>query len=243
MPRILFVDDEPSILEGLRDTLRGEPFELLTATSGAEALAMMGQGSIDVLVTDDEMPGMRGVDLVSEVHRRHPDVVKLMLTGKARLDSAITAINEAQIFRFLTKPCASETLRAALRVALTQRALAAVSNRILEFSRGAPPAPVASSSLAPAPSSGSAEPAHGPIEAKSDPLSRLPERDREALSPREREILRAVLSGKGTKDVARAFFISIHTARNHLKTIYRKLDVHSRTELMGKVLAAAPAQA
>lgn len=234
MPRILFVDDELAILDGLRDVLRGEPYELLTATSGPAALTLMGQLPVDVLVTDDEMPGMRGADLAREVHRRYPDVVKVMLTGKARLDSAITAINEAQIFRFLTKPCAAETLRAALRVALTQRALAAVSHRIIEFSRGQAPELPPVQAQASVLDSGAGATAGD----KSDPLSRIPDRDREALSPREREILRAVLLGKGTKDVARAFFISIHTARNHLKTIYRKLDVHSRTELMGKVLAA-----
>jgi DNA-binding CsgD family transcriptional regulator len=70
-----------------------------------------------------------------------------------------------------------------------------------------------------------------------DPLAGLPAEARESLSPREEELLLALSQGVNTRELARRFFISEHTVRNHLKAIYRKLGVHSRTELFSRMTA------
>lgn len=84
--------------------LRSQPYRVLTASSGDEALVTLRSESIDILVTDERMPGMSGSTLLAEVRRVHPDVVSLMLSGEATLDAAIRAINEGEVYRFFKKP-------------------------------------------------------------------------------------------------------------------------------------------
>ena len=117
-PRILFVDDDPDLLESVRDALRKERFQIFTVTSGADALALMADQPIDVVVSDERMPEMCGSELLAEVHRRHPHCPRILLTGQASVEAAIRAINEGAIFRFLTKPCPPATLTKAIRGAL-----------------------------------------------------------------------------------------------------------------------------
>jgi len=103
--RILCVDDEPNVLEGLGRILHRKCI-LLTATSGEEALQLLARPEhIDVIVSDMRMPEMNGATLLTEFRRRSPDTVRMLLTGQADVDSAIRAVNEGQVFRFLTKPC------------------------------------------------------------------------------------------------------------------------------------------
>jgi CheY-like chemotaxis protein len=115
---LLLVDDEPEILDGLRRTLRSEGYRLLTTTSPIEALEILAKGGVDLLLSDIDMPDMSGIELVARVRRDHPDVVRLLLTGDASLDSALVAINEGEVHRYLTKPWSKETLTATLRQAL-----------------------------------------------------------------------------------------------------------------------------
>jgi CheY-like chemotaxis protein len=115
---LLLVDDEPEILDGLRRTLRNEGYRLLTTTSPLEAIEILARGGVDLLLSDIDMPEMSGIDLVARVRRDHPDVVRLLLTGDASLESALTAINEGEVHRYLTKPWTKETLTATLRSAL-----------------------------------------------------------------------------------------------------------------------------
>ena len=123
-PAILFVDDEPAVTENLRLALRNQPYDLFTANSGPEALALLRSCPIDVVVSDERMPEMSGSEFLSQVAREFPDTIRIILSGQANLDSAIRAINEARIFRFLTKPCSPEDLAACLGAALAARAQA-----------------------------------------------------------------------------------------------------------------------
>ena len=103
-PKILCVDDEPAVLEGLKMNLRRR-FDVLTATSGAAALEVLErEEGIAVLMSDMRMPSMDGATLLAKARERWPFVVRLLLTGQADMNSAISAVNEGQIFRFLTKP-------------------------------------------------------------------------------------------------------------------------------------------
>jgi len=115
---LLVVDDEPEILETVKRTLRREPYDVLTTTSPLEALALLARGGIDLVVSDIDMPEMSGLELVGRVRRDHPDVVRVLLTGAASVESALRAINEGEVHRYFTKPWDKEELRGTLRAAL-----------------------------------------------------------------------------------------------------------------------------
>jgi response regulator RpfG family c-di-GMP phosphodiesterase len=106
---ILLVDDEVAVLDGLRRQLR-KKFTVHTANSGAEALELLQTAPVAVVVSDMRMPQMDGATFLSRVRAMHPNVVRLLLTGQTDTQAAITAVNEGQIYRFLTKPCPPEVL-------------------------------------------------------------------------------------------------------------------------------------
>ena len=112
---ILVVDDEAEILFSLRGLLRQE-FELHTAESGAEALDIMRRHVIHVIMTDQRMPQMTGVELLQQARGECPEAVRIVFTGYADIKAVIDAINQGQIFRYLTKPWDPEELVAALRM-------------------------------------------------------------------------------------------------------------------------------
>lgn len=132
---VLFVDDEPFITAAQKRSLRKEPYLILTAQSGNEALEIMSRQNVDVVVSDEQMPGMEGSALLSIVHGKYPEIVTIILTGQARLGSAIRAINEADVFRFLLKPCSEEEMAMAIRTALQHKHLLVESRRLLAAAR------------------------------------------------------------------------------------------------------------
>jgi len=132
-PRILCVDDEPQILESLRDMLR-RPFDVRIATTGAQGLAQLGEepGEYAVVMSDMRMPVMSGSVFLREARRVAPDAARILLTGYADLDAAVSAVNDAQLFRFLTKPCPKGDLLAACMDAVEQHRLMAAERVLLE---------------------------------------------------------------------------------------------------------------
>ena len=132
LPRILLVDDEPNVIEGLTRRLRRE-YELHFAYDGIEALKVLERhGDMHVIVSDMRMPNMNGAQLLAQVCERHPDTVRILLTGQTDLNSAIAAVNEGQIFRFLVKPCPTEVLRLQLRAAMRQHKLINAERTLLD---------------------------------------------------------------------------------------------------------------
>ena len=113
---ILLVDDEPEILFSLRGLLRKE-FEVYTAESGAEALELLRRHPVHVIMTDQRMPQMTGVELLRRAREEYPEAVRIVFTGYADIKAVIDAINEGQIFRYLTKPWDPDELVAAFRQA------------------------------------------------------------------------------------------------------------------------------
>ncbi len=108
MYKILLVDDENNILHGYKRNLRSK-FEVYTAESGKIGLEILqNSGPFAVVVSDFKMPEMNGIDFLAKVKEKYPDTVRMMLTGYADLESAMNAINEGNIYRFLTKPCPVE---------------------------------------------------------------------------------------------------------------------------------------
>jgi len=193
---VLVVDDEPEVSQGIALALRRAPFAIMAAHSAASAFEVLRAHLIDVVVSDECMPGMTGTVFLARVHMEFPAVARILLTGHATLDVATRAINEGKISFFLQKPCSPE--------------------RLLEAISGA---------LASQPSRDARD--------KEDSIAQgFPRKDFGRLSNREKEILCLIVDGQRLGQIAKALFISEHTARNHLKVIFRKLDVHSQSELM-----------
>ena len=129
---ILFVDDDSNLLDGYKRQLRRK-FEVVTALGGQEGLKVAGEnGPFAVVVSDMKMPGMDGVQFLSEIKERYPDSVRMMLTGNADLETAMQAVNEGNIFRFLSKPCSPETMTKALNAGLKQYRLINTERELLE---------------------------------------------------------------------------------------------------------------
>ncbi len=101
---ILFVDDEERILKSLERGLLDEPYRGLFATSGKQALDILEREEVHVIVTDMRMPEMSGIELLRVVKEKYPNIVRLVLSGYTQVGTLLTAINEGEIFRFMTKP-------------------------------------------------------------------------------------------------------------------------------------------
>jgi len=115
---VLFVDDEVNILKALQRLLRHEEMNVLATERAGDALEIVAREPVQVVVTDQRMPEMSGVDLLSKVRERQPDVVRMLLTGYTEIDVAVDAINRGQIYRLVTKPWNDDELRATIRQAL-----------------------------------------------------------------------------------------------------------------------------
>ena len=115
---ILLVDDDKNLLEGLKRGMKKENFNILTANSGDEAIKILETKIVDIIVTDEKMPGMSGSKLTAFVRNKYPHILCMILSGQSDLDSAIKAINEGEIYRFLTKPCSILNLVMHIRSAI-----------------------------------------------------------------------------------------------------------------------------
>ncbi len=121
--RVLIVDDEPQVIDGLKRALRKEPYEILWAYSGAEALEILVREEIDVLVSDEMMPGMSGSELLSRVRRMFPQTIRVMLTGRANVESAMSAIYDGWVYQYLHKPVNAADLASVLHNGLLLQSL------------------------------------------------------------------------------------------------------------------------
>jgi len=130
--KILIVDDEKNLLAGLERQLRGA-FNIVTAESGALGLEVLSEeGPFAVVVSDMQMPEMNGIQFLVKANEICPDAVRMMLTGNADLETAMHAVNEGNIFRFLVKPCQKETMEWALADGIKQYRLVMAEHDLLE---------------------------------------------------------------------------------------------------------------
>lgn len=109
-PRLLVIDDEPSIAEALTRELRDAPFSIVTHTDAEAARDLLAKESFDLVLSDNLMPNLTGMELMEAIKARHPETRRLMLTGQTDLEDAVRAMNEGIIHRFLTKPWNREEL-------------------------------------------------------------------------------------------------------------------------------------
>lgn len=127
---LLLVDDEPSMLSALRRLFRRDGYRVLTAGSGAEGLELMATTDVDVIVSDQRMPGMAGVDFLRKAKERWPETIRMTLSGFTDLQTIIDAVNEGAVFKFLVKPWDDERLRDHVAQAFRQKELADENRRL-----------------------------------------------------------------------------------------------------------------
>jgi len=141
--RILFVDDEKRVLNSMRGLFRRE-YELFLTCEGAEAVRIAAENDVDVIVADQRMPGMTGVEVLAKVKEKSPRTVRVLLTGYADPSAVEGSINVGEVFRFLSKPCPPKMLRETLSLAIsasrTAPAAAAVERSPAAAPRESPPA-------------------------------------------------------------------------------------------------------
>ncbi len=128
---VLVVDDEPNIVSALRRMLRANGYQVQTAPGGAEALKLLEQTAVDLIISDMRMPEMNGAEFLRRSRERVPEAVRILLTGYADIGSTIAAVNEGEIFRYVSKPWNDEALLGTLRDGLARKQLERERDRLL----------------------------------------------------------------------------------------------------------------
>ena len=137
--RVLFVDDEPRVLTTMRMLFRAH-YEVYFAEGGSQALELLRKQPVDVVVSDQRMPGMSGIELLRAARDLNPNAMRILLTGYSDLNAIIGSINEGEIFRFVNKPWSNEDLSTTVARAVTAaRVSAAVAIRSGETVAAPPP--------------------------------------------------------------------------------------------------------
>jgi len=133
---LLIVDDEPHILSSLKRILEGEDIEILTAKDAEEARRVLQErGEAEVVICDNKLPGITGLEFLTSVRRLYPDMVMILLTGYPDLNSAITAINKANIWRYILKPIEVEELKSLVKQALDYNRILRENRFLLQIAR------------------------------------------------------------------------------------------------------------
>jgi len=130
--KLLLVDDEPNLTSALVRSLDRTQFQIFTADSAQQGLMILAGNDIDVVVSDERMPGMTGSQFLSEVRKQWPNTIRMILSGQADLEAAVRAINEGEVYRFLLKPCHPKELQMTILQGLQHKKLVAQSRRLLQ---------------------------------------------------------------------------------------------------------------
>lgn len=128
---VLLVDDEENVLKSLARALHAEPYEVVSARGAEEALKVLAGRPVSLVISDLNMPGTGGFELLRTIKERHPEVIRLILTGQADTKAAMRAINEGEVYRFFTKPWNNDELRLSIRQTLQHFELVREANRLL----------------------------------------------------------------------------------------------------------------
>lgn len=134
-PVILLVDDELHVLNALKRVFRKEGYEILSTTEPKEALNILQEREIDVIISDQRMPEMSGVEVLTQARIFRPDTIRMMLTGYADLRGAEDAINKGEVWRFFLKPWNDEDLKSTVRQAILQGEMRHENRRLLAMTR------------------------------------------------------------------------------------------------------------
>ncbi len=129
---VLVLDDEGFILSSLKRLFINEPFDIATTTDPKEALEILAREKIKIIMSDQRMPTITGVEFLGQVKEKYPQVMRVLFTGHADLQAAEEAINVAQVYRFINKPWSGEELKGAVRQAMQHFDLVAENKKLLE---------------------------------------------------------------------------------------------------------------
>ncbi len=133
---VLCVDDEVNILHSLKRLLRKEPYKLLTANCADEAFEILKQNEVQLILSDQRMPEMTGTELLKEVKKKYPNIVRVILSGYADLSVILEAINEGEIYRFLSKPWNDNELKTTIKQCLEHYAIIEENKLLLKTVQG-----------------------------------------------------------------------------------------------------------
>lgn len=189
--RVLFIDDDPLVLNGFKTAYSRAPFEVLVAQSAEQALERLHSEEIDVMITDERMPGLSGSQLCATLAQEDHPAIRILLTGHASLDTALRAVNEGEVFKILCKPIDPGLLAELISQAVSRR------------------------------------------HRQDNVLNELAN----VLSSREREVAEMLVGGMRIPQISERMHISKHTVRNHLKSMFNKVGVHSQGELVERLKA------
>jgi len=234
--KLLFVDDEPSVLNALQRLFHDEPYELLSAPSGQEALRILQEaGPVQLIISDYRMPGMTGVEFLQRVMQNWPDTRRVILSGFPDSDVLLAALNEGRVHRFLVKPWDNDAIKVIVRELFDEYAT------LLNFRHGAEELVRSNRLLSRTNEHLSAVLAdvlaNMRREAVQDdrPLDlNVSEHDshHKLLSTREREILMAIAAGYSLKAIATDLRLSIKTVSTYKKRIFDKMGFKNDAELI-----------
>lgn len=226
--RLLLVDDDEMFLQSTAELLRREGYICDVATDAASASELLMRRAYHALLTDIRMPGNTAMEFIEASREKFAELPVIVVTGYPSVSTAVTSLRLAAI-DYLLKPVELTDLKRSVERAVGRGRQTESAKRFFGELRewlSQSPSRLPLDGL-PASTGGGAGAAFPP---PVDPLEKL-----DGLSPREREIVGAVVTGKRVSAVARSLDISPHTVRNHLKSIFRKLGVHSQVELLGRL--------
>lgn len=132
---VLFVDDEVNIIHSLQRLFRREGCDVITASSGSEGLELVKSNRVSLVISDNMMPGMDGVEFLSKVKEVSPDTIRFMLTGYADIKAVMSAINRGEVSRYITKPWNDDELRFAVKEALERYGLVRENKELLKLTQ------------------------------------------------------------------------------------------------------------
>ncbi|HJK93001.1 MAG TPA: response regulator transcription factor [Polyangiaceae bacterium LLY-WYZ-15_(1-7)] len=225
--RVLLVEDDPGLRGTLLRLLRMS-YEVRAASCLAEARDELAEQRFDLLVTDIHLGDGRGTALLEELARDPDAPLVILITGQPSVATAVQALRLSAV-DYLVKPLRPEQVLARVDAALERRA---AQQAVARASRHAEEIAAAFEAVQKVLGTGSAPP---PAREGEPTLPGLTADELEKLSPREREVCEVLVSGRSAKEVAEVLYIAPNTVRNHMRSIYEKLDVHSRVELVLKL--------
>jgi DNA-binding NtrC family response regulator len=136
---ILFVDDDEHVRKALARSLqRCGDYRLLFVDGGRPALELMRKEPVDIVISDQSMPGMTGLELMKLVRDRNPEIIRIILTGHADADTVMEAVNQGEVYRFLTKPFDQRELQLTLKTACDRLEVERQNRRLLDAVRARP---------------------------------------------------------------------------------------------------------
>lgn len=132
---VLLIDDEEQVIRSLRRSLMEEDYEILSANDGETGLALLDEHEVKVVICDERMPGLSGSEVLARISLRHPQTVRIMLTGQATLEAAMQAVNSGEIYRFFLKPWDDVEVRLSIRSGIEKYDLEEQNRRLLALVR------------------------------------------------------------------------------------------------------------